>query len=192
MNEYSITTYKGTEFDPFSKEIDIRIIARGLARTGRFSGQGSEFYSVAQHSVALSYIMGLENYSDETALIALLHDSPDFLLGDIATPIRKHLKLVFYNGLYNNILYNFLSCFIEPYVDIQNMLENIISPFDKQLTLIEASTLNINTSDWYDPQYNVEPYKVNLLPIWTYRHAEERFMAKFTFLMTNIEKEREK
>ena len=185
MNNYSITTFKGTEFNPFGKELDIEVIARGLSRTGRFSGQGNEFYSVAQHSVLLSQIVITKGFSNITSLVALLHDSPDFLLGDISTPIRKHLKLIMYNGLYDNILNNFLSVFLAPY---NNFIKHFIQfdIFDKRLALTEAKALDINTSDWNDPRYTVSPYPIEIIPTWTHKHAEKRFMYRFKGLMNKI------
>jgi len=179
MTNYSITTYKGTELDPF-KHYDIKVIAKGLARTGRFSGQGNEFYSVAQHSVLLSNIVWDEGHTYGVSLCALLHDSPDFILGDIATPLRKHPKMMIYNVVYENILHNFLSSV--GLKEVTSMLESI-SPLDKRLALTEATALGIDTTNWTDPQYHTEAYDILVSPIWTCRHAEIYFLNRFNYLI---------
>ena len=152
MSRHSITTFKGTEFDPFRpiniKE-DIKVIAKGLSKTGRFSGQGVELYSVAEHSVLLSRIMRYEKLSNELALVALMHDSPDFLLGDIATPIRQHLKMIHYNALYESMLYNFIEA--TGIKDITSKLD-LIDEYDKRLALTEAAAIGIDASKWTDPR----------------------------------------
>lgn len=77
----------GTPFyplDPREEEIFIEDIARGLSQQCRFTGQTNRFYSIAQHSIAVSYIVppGL-------ALRGLLHDASEAYLCDIARPLKR-------------------------------------------------------------------------------------------------------
>jgi len=84
-----IETYTGKKFyftDPEPDMIDIRDIAHSLSLQCRFMGHVETFYSVAEHSVAVSCIVDKEN-----ALVALLHDAAEAYLSDIPRPIKKLL-----------------------------------------------------------------------------------------------------
>ena len=56
-------------------------IAHGLSQTCRFTGQTSEFYSVAQHSVIVSHLV-----EPPHQLGALFHDASEAMMGDIIRP----------------------------------------------------------------------------------------------------------
>lgn len=82
-----IETFTGKEFyflDPKPDSIDIRDIAHSLAFTCRYTGHCSRFYSVAEHSVFVSYLAG-------NPLAGLLHDASEAYITDIASPIKPHL-----------------------------------------------------------------------------------------------------
>lgn len=82
-------TFTGIQFwplDPRPEEITIEDIAHGLAYTCRWGGQCKEFYSVAQHSVEVSY-----EVPPQLALIALMHDAPEAYIGDVKRPIKDDL-----------------------------------------------------------------------------------------------------
>lgn len=66
-------------------------IAYGLARGPRFSGQmrGEDNYSIAQHSVLVAEL--LRSRGPVVQLVALFHDSEEFMLGDLGTPIKRCL-----------------------------------------------------------------------------------------------------
>ncbi len=75
---------------PFDVEIDD--ISHGLARVARWNGQttGEHPFSVAQHSVvvvdlALALRPGLDA---EGQLTALLHDAPEYVIGDLISPFK--------------------------------------------------------------------------------------------------------
>ncbi|WP_109372912.1 hypothetical protein [Proteus genomosp. 6] len=68
------------------EDIDIQDIASGLANECRFNGQIDNFYSVAQHSVYVSYLV-----APEYALEALLHDASEAYIKDLPSPLKKLL-----------------------------------------------------------------------------------------------------
>ena len=71
---------------PKPEHIDVRDVAVGLARTARFNGHSTAFYSVAQHSVVVHDLA-------PTALrpYALLHDAHEAYIGDITSPVAAAL-----------------------------------------------------------------------------------------------------
>lgn len=76
-----ITTFTGKKMDPLWPEFDIKDIAHALSNTCRFTGH-ADFYSVAQHSVYVSY-------NTKSGLDGLLHDGAEAYLHDI-NRVLKH------------------------------------------------------------------------------------------------------
>lgn len=84
-----ITTQSGKHFDYTNVTADsicIDDIACALSNICRFTGHVQDFYSVAQHSVHVSYLV-----PPEFALEALLHDAAEAYCNDIAAPFKKLL-----------------------------------------------------------------------------------------------------
>lgn len=78
----------GRYFDltnPDSALVSIDDIAPALARLCRFTGHGA-FYSVAEHSVRVSYLV-----PPEFALWGLMHDAAEAYLGDVSAPLKSLL-----------------------------------------------------------------------------------------------------
>jgi uncharacterized protein len=83
-----IGTHSGTKFwplEPRSMEICIEDIAHSLARQCRFNGHCGPFYSVAEHSIEVSY-----QVPPQFALWGLLHDAAETYLSDIVRPLKGH------------------------------------------------------------------------------------------------------
>lgn len=83
-----IITQSGKHFDFLNMSpdaINIEDIACALSNLCRFTGHVQDFYSVAQHSVHVSYLV-----PPEFALEALLHDAAEAYCNDINAPL-KHL-----------------------------------------------------------------------------------------------------
>ena len=81
-----IQTYSGRRFNPTNPNADaivIQDIAHSLSMQCRFSGHCSSFYSVAQHSVLVSYLC-----DQEDAFWGLLHDASEAYLVDIPRPLK--------------------------------------------------------------------------------------------------------
>ncbi|WP_273756462.1 HD family hydrolase [Bartonella sp. MM73XJBT] len=78
--------------NPSPFDIEIEDIAHGLARVARWNGQtqGDHAYSVAQHSLLVEQIFQKlcpQSRSNER-LCALLHDAPEYVIGDIISPFK--------------------------------------------------------------------------------------------------------
>jgi 5'-deoxynucleotidase YfbR-like HD superfamily hydrolase len=81
--------------DPSPLDIEIEDIAHGLARVARWNGQtrGDHAFSVAQHCLVVEEILGkLEpQVEPRWRLAALLHDAPEYVIGDMITPFKAAL-----------------------------------------------------------------------------------------------------
>lgn len=78
--------------DPSPLDVEIEDIAHGLARVARWNGQtsGPNAFSVAQHCLLVEDIMGRLDpaLSWQTRLLALLHDAPEYVIGDMISPFK--------------------------------------------------------------------------------------------------------
>ena len=73
--------------DPSALDVEIADIAHGLARVARWNGQtrGAEIFSVAQHSLLVEAIFSAlaPEAAPAAKLAALLHDAPEYVIGDM-------------------------------------------------------------------------------------------------------------
>ena len=78
--------------DPSPLDIEIEDIAQGLSRVARWNGQtaGDWAFTVAQHSVLVESLVGRLKPDAAAAwrLAALLHDAPEYVIGDLITPFK--------------------------------------------------------------------------------------------------------
>jgi uncharacterized protein len=83
--------------DPSPLDIEIEDIAHGLARVARWNGQtnGEHAFSVAEHSLLVEAIVGgLDPRLDRRfRLAALIHDAPEYVIGDLISPFKAALAL---------------------------------------------------------------------------------------------------
>ena len=88
--------------DPSPMDVEIIDIAHGLARVSRWNGQTKGVYplSVAQHSVIVERFVSKNapKLDRRWRLAALLHDAPEYVIGDMITPFKYAL-----GGIYRDI-----------------------------------------------------------------------------------------
>lgn len=81
--------------DPSPLDVEIADIALGLARVARWNGQtvGKHAFSVAEHSLLVEDLFGRLNADTERRwrLAALLHDAPEYVIGDMISPFKAVL-----------------------------------------------------------------------------------------------------
>jgi hypothetical protein len=81
--------------DPSPVDVEIEDIAHGLARVARWNGQtkGPIPFNVAQHSLIVEQFCGelKPGWPVKWRLAALLHDAPEFVIGDMISPFKAQL-----------------------------------------------------------------------------------------------------
>jgi len=79
--------------NPSPMDIEIEDIAHGLSFVARWNGQtfGKFPYSVAEHSVFVEKLFFKINprISPKWRLAALLHDAPEYVIGDMISPVKS-------------------------------------------------------------------------------------------------------
>jgi 5'-deoxynucleotidase YfbR-like HD superfamily hydrolase len=93
--------------DPSPKDIEIEDIAHGLARVARWNGQtvGDHAFSVAQHALLVEEIATTmqPDLTRRWQLAALLHDAPEYVIGDLISPFKSAIGLD-YKAFENKLL----------------------------------------------------------------------------------------
>jgi uncharacterized protein len=83
--------------DPAPTDIAIEDIAHGLARVARWNGQtvGEHAFSVAQHALVVEEIAAAirPDWPQPWRLAALLHDAPEYVIGDLISPFKSAIGL---------------------------------------------------------------------------------------------------
>jgi len=92
-----IMTYTGRLFyplDPRAWDITIEDVAHALSQICRYGGHTRRFYSVAEHSLWVSY-----NVPPEIAREALMHDAGEAYVGDVVRPIKYATSFAAYREI---------------------------------------------------------------------------------------------
>lgn len=83
--------------DPSPLDVEVEDIAHGLSRVARWNGQtsGSQSYSVAEHSLLVERLIVelKENIPTKWRLAALLHDAPEYVIGDMISPFKAAIGI---------------------------------------------------------------------------------------------------
>ena len=81
--------------DPAPIDVEIGDIAHGLARVARWNGQtkGALPFNVAHHSLIVEEFCRAfkPDWPQKWCLAALLHDGPEFVIGDMISPFKAQL-----------------------------------------------------------------------------------------------------
>ena len=165
-----ILTWTGQEVNPFNMtvdQIDIRDIARALSMQCRYNGHISDFYSVAEHSILISYALERDEYSLNTQKHGLLHDASEAYIGDIPTPIKAQLSTV-------KLCENEIHKLVAEKFNIED--SPIVHEYDKRIISDERSAfIPLAESHWEWPYK-----KLNVLPVgMSPRTAEKNFLIRY-------------
>lgn len=162
---------------PNLKDIDIEDIATSLSNTCRFTGHIKDgcHASVAAHSI-LVCLLAKENGEDSlTQFAALLHDAPEFALGDVNSPLKNLLPD------YKRIEERWTKAIGLKYNVPLNAFKDI-KPYDHEALLIEAqSVFNVRRPEWESE--NLHPYSIPYRKFygveWRPDFAKELFLIMF-------------
>ena len=128
---------------PSPFDIEIEDIALGLSRVMRWNGQttGKHPYSVAQHSMLVEELFNIEHpdLDKKWNLAALLHDAPEYVIGDLITPFKYALNNS-YRYVENNLMKAIYLRFGLP-ASLPKHIESKIKKIDKALAWFEAIDL---------------------------------------------------
>lgn len=164
-----IQTYSGKRFTPTNPKysaIVIQDIAHALSMQCRFSGHCKKFYSVAQHSVLVSYLCNVED-----ALWGLLHDATEAYLVDIPAPLKRSGKFDAYLDFEKEMQTAICQRFSLPEKEPPS-----VKIADKIMLATEARDLLVSLrEDW---TYAVEPAPFRIDPLLP-EAAEELFLKRF-------------
>ena len=129
--------------DPSPLDIEIEDIAHGLARVARWNGQtrGDHAFSVAQHCVVVEAVFSHLTPAASRAeqLAALLHDAPEYVIGDMISPFKAALG-VDYKAFENRLLAAIHLRFGLP-AAVRSELADQIKQADRIAAYLEATQL---------------------------------------------------
>jgi len=175
--------------DPSPLDIEIADIAHGLARVARWNGQtsGAHIFSVAQHTLLVEAVMRehAPRVDARVRLAALLHDAPEYVIGDMISPFKAVL-----GGDYRAVEKRLLAAihirFGLPPV-LKPEIERQIKDADRGAAYLEATELagfapaEAKRLFGRDPGLPLATRQDYLNP-WSAAKAEKRFLARFETL----------
>jgi len=174
--------------DPSPLDVEIADIAHGLARVARWNGQtkGAEIFSVAQHSLLVEAIFAAltRDAPREQKLAALLHDAPEYVIGDMISPFKAAI-----GGDYKDVERRLLAAIL-----IRFGLKPVMAPevakaikaADRDSAYLEATELaGFSQSEarkfFGAPRIALTEFATYFHP-WRPEEAQARFLARFTEL----------
>jgi len=168
-NEPWIQTYSGRRFNPLNPNINaivIQDIAHSLSMLCRFTGHVSSFYSVAQHSVLVSYLC-----DEADKLHGLLHDASEAYCQDIPSPLKKCPEFAAYREVENKMQLAICRRF-----GLSETEPTSVKKADKVLLATEARDLMAPLHpDWAFPAEPL-PFKIEA---WDQQKAKNMFVKRF-------------
>jgi 5'-deoxynucleotidase YfbR-like HD superfamily hydrolase len=183
-----IQTFSGRQFwplNPFPDEIFIEDIAHALSLVCRYTGHCSSFYSVAQHSVRVSYRAqklflqidkspGRFERARIVALCGLLHDASEAYISDVSRPVKHSAT---FGPIYKEIEAN-LEAQINRRFGLPAYLP-VIKKADNELLATERRDLMaVPPREW---SKDAQPLPDHISP-WTSTQAEYLFLYRFQAL----------
>ncbi|QRM28397.1 HD family hydrolase [Microvirga sp. VF16] len=170
--------------DPSPLDVELDDIAHGLARVARWNGQtiGGHIFSVAQHSLLVEAIASHINpgMSREWRLSVLLHDAPEYVIGDIISPFKAVIGDAYKTieaGLLGAIHVHF-GLPAQPAAT----LKRFIKQADRQAAFLEATHLaGFGREEAIRFFGRPEPLPRSVLALlepWPVAEAEERYQVK--------------
>jgi uncharacterized protein len=164
-----IRTYTGILFDFMEpSSFNIVDISHALSQICRFGGHCLKPYSVAEHSVRVSYAC-----PPEVAMWGLCHDMGEAYVGDVCRPLKHLLNMTAYR---NHEKRTMLA--LTEWLGLPPDEPEEVKAADNRLLVTEQRDLMCGSI----PDYNIEPLKNSIKP-WSYRRANYIFQIRYAQLM---------
>jgi 5'-deoxynucleotidase YfbR-like HD superfamily hydrolase len=175
--------------DPSPLDIEIADIAHGLARVARWNGQtsGAHIFSVAQHTLLVEAVMReqMPRVDVRVRLAALLHDAPEYVIGDMISPFKAVL-----GGDYKTVEKRLLAAIHVRFglpAALEPSIARQIKEADKGAAFLEATELagfaEAEARRLFGRDPGLPPaVRQDYLTPWSAARAEKRFLARFKAL----------
>lgn len=176
--------------DPSPMDVEIEDIAHGLARVARWNGQtkGPLPFNVAQHSLIVESFCGelKPGWPVKWRLAALLHDAPEFVIGDMISPFKAQL-----GGQYKVIESRLMQAIHLRFglpAELPDTVEKLIKRADRASAYFEAVQLAgfkvAEARKFFGAPTGVSPLTLKAM---TTLEAQEAYLARFQALSSRIE-----
>ncbi len=174
-----IQTYSGRKFFPLNPVLDsivIQDIAHALSMQCRFTGHCKFHYSIAYHSILVSYLC-----DEEFSLHGLLHDASEAYIADISSPIKRTVDFERYREIEKH-----LQDMIYERFGLSKEEPPSVKKADRLMLATEASQLlSPLHSEWKLP-CNPAPFKIEQL---SPEVVEKMFLVRFHELIDKLNEE---
>lgn len=181
--------------DPSPVDVELSDIAHGLARVARWNGQtiGDYPFSVAQHSVLVLELFraATPDAGPVAQLQALLHDAPEYVMGDIISPFKAAM-----GGNYKDVENRLLSAIFLRFslpATMTSALTKQVKRADREAAYYEATHLAgfdaIEARKLFgepeQPTFEVDAFETLIRP-WPTQQAHQRFIEAFEAISTGL------
>jgi 5'-deoxynucleotidase YfbR-like HD superfamily hydrolase len=172
--------------DPSPLDVEIEDIAHGLARVARWNGQtiGPHIFSVAQHTLLVEEIARRQvgHLDRRMALAVLLHDAPEYVIGDMITPFKAVIGDT-YKAVEKRLLTAIHVRFGLP-AELPAEVKRIIKAADAGAAFLEATVLAGFATEEALRFFGARPalptaLERKYLTPWPAETAEERYLAYY-------------
>lgn len=171
--------------EPSPLDIEIEDIAHGLARVARWNGQtaGPHIYSVAQHSVLVEAIAEelRPGLPPDQALAVLLHDAPEYVIGDVISPFKAVVGEVYKSVEARLLAAIHLRFGLAP--EAGGALRQLTKRADRMAAFLEATRLagfsRNEATEFFGGEPPLSPEIEALLEPWPAEDAKARYLLRF-------------
>lgn len=156
--EIGLVSGRMFKFSDISTYPTIEEMAHSLSQLARFNGHLVDFFSVAKHSLMVADICGTIYDDPQLALIALLHDAGESVIGDIPSPVKKLINMNS-DGFLKDLEDKILARILEEHVGVCE-LPDLIHEIDIMARHIEAEQRSkcvswVNVGQFGLPEYHL-------------------------------------
>lgn len=172
--------------DPSPVDVEIGDIAHGLARVARWNGQttGELPFTVAQHSLlVVDFCEAMApGWPAKWRLAALLHDAPEFVIGDMISPFKSALGEA-YKAIEQRLQAAIHLRFGLP-AELPGAIAKTIKRADRASAFFEATQLAgfeaVEARLLFGPPEGAPPTALKIEPTAS---VQARYLARFTALL---------